>query len=119
MASRGILDEVLLLLAVRLAQPGMLSDIVDAYERLEPPGLGQKPSKDVIQDQLRRLVELRHAWLYTDRRYMLTRSGERVLATAGLRIEVDARRLYLLKETRKRSYRRRSDTRAWPLKQRS
>lgn len=119
MAGSYQIDDILLLLAIRLAQPGQLSDIVEAYERLEPPDLEERPPKPDVKAHIDRLVAQKYAWMYTGRRYMLTRAGDRYLGAAGLRLQLDARRLYLLKETRKRSLSRRSDARDWPLKQQS
>ncbi len=117
MVDRSVVDDILLLLAIKLAQPGRIADVEDAYGRLEPVDMEPAPSKRDIKAHLERLIHQKHVWLYAGSRYMLTRAGERYVALSGLRLDLDMRRLYLLKETRMRSVPRRGDTHDWPLKQ--
>ena len=119
MASRNTIDDILLMGAIKIAQPGILSDIVEAYSRLEPEGLENLPSKFDVRGHLNRLIAAKLVWLYAGRRYMLTKTGERYISTSGLRLDFDGRRLYLLKETRKHSVSTRSDARDRPQNQRS
>jgi hypothetical protein len=105
------------MLAIKLAQPGRIADVEDAYGRLEPEDMGEAPSKRDVKAHLERLIFEKYVWLYAGKRYMLTRAGERYVALSGLRLDLDMRRLYLLKETRMRSLRSRGDTHDWPLKQ--
>lgn len=122
MASKKQIDDILLLLAVQLAQPGLLGDVSQAYERLAPPEAFTAHvewEKADIRARLADLIESRLVWLYVGRRYMLTRNGERYIGSSGLRSQLDGRRMYLLKETRKASVAGRSDARNGPLKQRS
>ena len=121
MASKRQIDDILLLLAVQLAQPGILGDVAQAYVRLEPTDLLADvvlPKHD-IRERLEHLIAQRFVWLYAGRRYMLTRSGERYVGASGLRAQIDSRRLYLLKETRKATLGSRSDARDRQLKQQS
>ena len=110
-------DEILTLAAVKLAQPGLLSDITDAYDRLKPETLDPREAKKDIHDRLARLVMFKLVRLYAGRRYMLTSKGESRMALSGLRVQVDQRRLHLLKETRRNNLAERSDTRDRLLKQ--
>ena len=122
MASKKQIDDILLMLAIQLAQPGILGDVAEAYERLAPADAFEGHAhwdKQDIRIRLEHLIGLRMAWLFAGRRYMLTRNGERYLGNSGLRSQLDGRRLYLLKETRKASVAARSDARDGPLKQRS
>lgn len=116
-------DDILLMLSVQLAQPGVLGDVVLAYERLSPSdasdGGGSGPEKADVRARLEHLVAVKFVWLYAGRRYMLTRAGERYVGRSGLQNQIDSRRLYLLKETRRSSLAVRSDARDGPLKQRS
>lgn len=122
MASKRQVDDILLLLSVQLAQPGLLGDVVQAYQRLEPPDAFSghvEAEKADVRARLEQLVQSNLIWLYAERRYMLTRIGERYIGSSGLRVQLDGRRLYLLKETRRASLRKRSDTRNRPQQQRS
>ncbi len=122
MASKKQVDDILLMLAVQLAQPGILGDVVLAYERLAPPDAFEGHiglQKSDIRARLEHLIAVKFVWLYAGRRYMLTRAGERYVGRSGLQNQIDSRRLYLLKETRKASVAMRSDARDGPLKQRS
>ena len=113
-----VISDILVLLAVKLGEPGLLSDIEEAYRRLDPnPSLGTD-IKPLIKDQLVNLERSRMIHLYSGRRYMLTDKGVDRLAMSGLRAKVDQRRMYLLKETRRNSLAARSDTRNRLLKQR-
>lgn len=117
MADRSQIDDILLLLAIKLSQPGRISDVEDAYLRLEPEDMIGAPSKRDVRSHLERLIFEKYVWLYAGKRYVLTRAGERYIALSGLRLDLDMRRLYLLKETRVRSLSARGDTHDWPLKQ--
>lgn len=122
MAIRRQVDDILLMLSVQLAQPGVLGDVVLAYERLSPSDASDGddgPEKADVRARLEHLVAVKFVWLYVGRRYMLTRAGERYVGLSGLQNQIDSRRLYLLKETRRSSLAVRSDARDGPLKQRS
>lgn len=121
MASKRQIDDILLLLAVKLAQPGILGDVAQAYTRLEPVDLLRDPAlpKDEIRARLEHLIAQRFVWLYAGRRYMITTSGDRYVFASGLRAQIDSRRFYLLKETRKARVLSRSGARDRQLKQQS
>jgi hypothetical protein len=107
----------LVLLSVKLVQPGMLGDVVEGIHRLLPTDVHEKIKKEDIKTHLERLKALDLVFLYEGRRYMLTDNGRDVLFASGIKQKMDARRLHLLKETRRDSYRVRSDARDRSLKQ--
>lgn len=99
------------LMAVKLVQPGMLSDIVSGLIFLVPESLRVRINKENAKKTLERALELGFVRLYEGRRYMLTDLGEGFIAASKLSPQLSARRLFLLKDTRRRSLPLRSDTR--------
>jgi len=115
----SIRDEVLVLFAVKLVQPGMLRDVSEGLERLAPTGLSLFDLKKQVRQRLEEFKEQGVVCLYAGRRYMLTGHGERAVEEAGIRPQIEARRWFLLKETRRAMQSERSDTRDRLLQQQS
>lgn len=97
-------DNVLILLAVRLVQPGMLSDIFSGAVRLSPPDMLINFDKEGVKTALESLIDIGLVDHYATRRYILSPSGENYIAGSGIRAKIDGRRMYLLKETRRNSF---------------
>lgn len=101
----------LVLLALRLVQPGKLSDVVDGVARL----LGSEPTgndfKKVVSHRLEALRESDFVCLYGKQRYMLTNAGKEVVEVTGIKLQIDHRRMFLLKETRRANAKVRSGAR--------
>jgi hypothetical protein len=102
---------LLALMSVKLVQPGLLSDVAEGFTRLDPSNLSAIDTKAKIKAQLDLMIERKLVFLYAHRRYMLTSAGEMVVESSGIREKMEARRLFLLKQTRKASVRSRSGTR--------
>ena len=115
----SIRDEVLVLLALKLVQPGMLRDVADGLERLAPIDMPIAKLKRQVKEQLEEFREQNVVCLYSGRRYMLTARGEEAVAETGIRSQIESRRMFLLKETRRAKHQERSDTRNRPLEQQS
>jgi hypothetical protein len=111
------LEQIVVLMAVRLVQPGMLGDVLEGVQRLLPPSMSDGIDKDEIKAHLERLRELGLVSLYADRRYMLSTTGREYVAETGIKLKIDARRMFLLRETRQRKFKSRSDARDGSLKQ--
>ena len=88
-------------MAVKLVQPGKLADITDGVVRL----IKDSPAYDILKESVRiELESLREGGLvclYHGQRYILTAKGESFVDESGLSYLIEARRMYLLKETRK------------------
>lgn len=110
-------DPSVVLMAVRLIQPGLLGDVYEGVLRLVPTEDSGNISKEDVKAQLLRLKQTGLVMAYEGRRYMLTESGRAFIAELGLKVQIDARRMHLLKETRPRRLRLRSGTRDGSLQQ--
>lgn len=115
----SIRDEALVLFAVKLVQPGMLRDIVEGLERLAPSALPVSQLKISIRAHLEEFRSQGVVTLYSGQRYMLTARGEAAIEESGIRPQIEARRMFLLKETRRVMKSERSDARVRLLQQRS
>jgi hypothetical protein len=101
MADRFAADRYLVAMAVKLVQPGLLSDVVSGVQRLVPNTIDWEVTTERVRYQLQRLRQARLAELYEGRRYMLTARGEQLVSDTGIKLQIDARRMFLLKETRR------------------
>jgi hypothetical protein len=115
--ARTAVDQVVVLMSLKVVQPALLSDVYEGVQRLIPPSVAAAIKKEDIRQQLVRLHELDLVCLYAGRRYMLTDAGRDYVAITGIRLKLDARRMFLLKETRRRNVHLRSGTRDGSLKQ--
>src|SRR5690349_3381649 len=95
------IDQFLVVLALKLVQPARTGDVVEGIKRLLPETLEGEIVNKRVKDQLDRLIAAKFVRIYADRRYELTEEGEEYAAQTGLRMKVDARRMFLLKETRR------------------
>ena len=114
----SIRDEALILFAVKLVQPGMLRDITEGLGRLIPLEIPIEKLKEEVRQNLELFREQGVVCLYAGRRYMLTPRGEAVVEDSGIRPQIEARRMFLLKETRRAMRSERGDTHDRPLLQR-
>lgn len=114
-----IRDEALILFAVKLVQPGMLRDVTEGLQRLAPASVSLTKLKENVKERLEAFREQGFVCLYAGRRYMLTSRGEAAVEESGIRPQIEARRMFLLKETRRSMKSQRSDTRARLLQQQS
>lgn len=105
------LDLMMVLMAIRLVQPGRLADIVEGVSRLTPMDTIYAELKKTVSERINTLRDEGYICLYRGQRYLLTAKGRNVLEDTGIKLKIDARRLFLLKETRKASVALRSNTR--------
>ena len=112
-----LFDSIVTLFAVKLVQPGRKGDIVDGVRRLIKLDVENKKISSTIDQHISDLREGGMVFLYAGTRYMLTARGQSYIEASGIKAKIDARRFYLLKETRKDMQRMRSDTRERPLQQ--
>ena len=97
-------------MAIRLIQPGRLSDVLEGLRLTVENASALNVTKD---DLSRTLGELRSGGLvclYAEQRYELTDKGNAALERAKIKDEVDIRRIFLLKASRRDSSSLRSDT---------
>jgi hypothetical protein len=97
--------QFLVILSVKLVQPGLLGDIAEGVGRISTPSQERDLAKAEVAWYLQRLRELDFVRLYAGRRYMLTDAGEAYVAHTGIKLKIDARRMFLLKETRRSMFR--------------
>lgn len=113
-------NQTITTMAVKLVQPGKISDVTEGVLRLLSQDVGDREKiKSGVQKQLVHLIEAGLVEKYTGGRYVLSANGEAFIESTGIRYLIDARRMYLLKETRKLKSDLRSDTRNRSLRQRS
>lgn len=110
-------DITSVLLAIKLIQPGLLSDVLEGMFRLLPDDFHSSIKKDDLRRQLEILRARKLVCLYEGRRYMLTTPGNDYVSAVEIKQKIDARRLHLLKETRRDRFRKRSGTRDGSLQQ--
>ena len=115
MADTLFADEMVVLLAVKLVQPGQLRDVTEGVIRLIPDLEPQPSLKQGVSRIIGDLREQDLICLYAGSRYMLTGKGQSYVEASGIKAKIDARRFFLLKETRKRNQWARSDARKRPL----
>lgn len=112
-------DQVLILMAVKLVQPGRLGDVTEGVLRLVSKMSFSQPLKALVREVLTDLKSSGYVEVYPVGRYILTEKGQSAIAASGAKANIDSRRFFLLKETRKNMQGKRSDTRNRPLQQRS
>jgi hypothetical protein len=105
------------MIAVKLVQPGLLQDVTEGVQRVAPENLRASVKSDAVRDQLERLRNIGFIELYAGRRYTLTERGNVYITTSGIKYKMDARRLFLLRETRRNMVSGRSGARDGSLKQ--
>lgn len=111
MGPSGLIDDIVIILSLRLAQPAMLGDVYEGVQRLMGKGFPKEYTKDNLHDALLRLEDASVVKAYYRRRYMLTDRGDKLVSQFEMGPQMDARRMFLLKDTRKLTLRQRSDTR--------
>jgi len=104
-------------LAVKLVQPGKLADIVEGVRRILPDNPAYDQLKEDVRKELNTLMMAGLVEQYEGQRYMLTSNGVTQTNSSGIAYLIEARRMYLLKETRKASLRKRGSTRDRSLQQ--
>lgn len=107
----------IIVLAIKLVQPGRLADIVEGVTRLLPNAPDYAALKSGVRKEIQILREAELVQLYEGQRYILTRRGEQLATETGIGHSIEARRMFLLKETRKGRPDRRSSTRVRSLLQ--
>lgn len=112
-------DQVVVLMAVKLVQPGRLGDVVEGLIRLVEKAKFSQALKAQVRTTLSELRDSGYIDVYPVGRYLLTERGQSAIAASGAKANIDSRRFFLLKETRKNMREQRSDTRIRPLQQRS
>lgn len=112
-------DQVVVLMAVKLVQPGRLGDVVEGLIRLVANAKFSQALKARVRTILTELKDGGYVDVYPVGRYVLTEKGQSAIAASGAKANIDSRRFFLLKETRKNMTKERSDTRIRPLQQRS
>jgi hypothetical protein len=108
----------LVVMAVKLVQPGKLSDVVEGLQRIVASTPEYKSLKEGVRSELEQLVISGLVEIYAGQRYMLTSRGEAFSGQTGIEYLIEARRMYLLKETRRTMKSTRSDARNRSLLQR-
>lgn len=117
MAAERNIAAPLVLLAIRLVQPGRLADILEGISRLSEIDVTGPETRKLVSRRLEALREGDFICLYTGQRYMLLPKGSEVVETTGIKLQIDHRRMYLLKETRRGSPKVRSGARDGSLQQ--
>lgn len=107
----------IVLLGVKLVQPGKLADVVEGVRRLLPETPEYDQLKTDVRKELETLAVAGLVKLYAGQRYVLTEKGVFQTNDSGIAYLIEARRMYLLKETRKANLRMRSSTRDRSLQQ--
>jgi hypothetical protein len=105
------LQPVFVLMAIRLVQPGRLADVLEGIQLVIPGAEGDPPNKTKLAQMLGELREQGLVCLYAGQRYELTDRGNSYLESAQIKEEVDTRRIFLLKASRRDNPPVRSDTR--------
>lgn len=116
MANRAV-GSTEVLMAIKLVQPGRLADIADGVQRLLPYEVEVSALKKALARQLPDFRAAGLICLYQGQRYMLTPAGESFMEDTGIRLQIDERRMFLLKETRRANNALRSGARDGLLKQ--
>lgn len=111
------LQPIFVIMAVRLVQPGRLADVLEGVELIIPGAESQSLNKTKLAEMLSELREQGLVCLYAGQRYELTARGNAYLEAAEIKEEVDTRRIFLLKASRRDNPPMRSDTRNGSLKQ--
>lgn len=101
----------IVILSIKLVQPGRLSDIVEGVKRILTDLPDYVALKRSINTELHTLRDNDFICLYEGQRYMLTEKGEHFFQQTGIAYLIEARRMHLLKETRRRNRQVRSGTR--------
>ncbi|WP_144036184.1 hypothetical protein [Sphingomonas jeddahensis] len=101
----------IVVMAVKLVQPGRLGDIVEGVKRILTDVPEYAALKHSVHIEIETLRNNSFLCLYEGQRYMLTDKGEHFFQQTGISYLIEARRMHLLKETRKRNRARRSGTR--------
>jgi hypothetical protein len=99
------------LMALKLVEPGQLRDIAAGLQRLFRSVQSYERAKLIVEDQVPWLRETGLVCLYHGSRYLLTDEGKAFVARTGLWEKLENRRMFLLKESRKSSFKWRSNTR--------
>lgn len=88
-------------MAVKLVQPGRLADVTEGVQRLikNPPSYPNL--KEGVRKELDSLRSSGLVCLYHGQRYVLTSKGEGHINESGIAYLIEARRMFLLKETRR------------------
>lgn len=111
------LRPIFVLMAIRLVQPGRLSDVLEGIKILTPHEKIGEPSKSELSDMLGGLRDKELVCLYAGQRYELTKLGNALLEEAEIKDEIDVRRMFLLKASRRDNPPMRGDTRDGSLEQ--
>jgi hypothetical protein len=98
-------------MAIRLVQPGRISDIIEGIQRLLPYEVNEDRAKRNISQRLQTFRQADLICLYAGQRYLLRPKGQQIIDAAGLKVDIDERRMFLLKETRRANPQMRSDAR--------
>ena len=106
---------IMVLLAIRLVQPGRLGDIAEGVHRLLPYEVDVARLKKALKSRLDEFRDNELICLYAGQRYMLLPKGREIVEEAGIKVAIDDRRMFLLKETRRASQVRRGDAREGSL----
>lgn len=115
--ARSRIQPIIVLMAIRLVQPGRLSDVLEGMELIAPDVVGENLDKGSLSEMLSELREEDFVCLYSGQRYELTGKGNTALEAADIKDEIDIRRIFLLKASRRDNPPWRSDTRDGSLKQ--
>lgn len=111
------LRPIFVVMAIRLVQPGRLSDVLEGIGLIIPDAGNNPISKDEVSKMLGTLREQDLVCLYGGQRYELTSKGNVFLEGAEIKDEIDIRRVFLLKASRRDNPPSRSDTRDGSLQQ--
>lgn len=77
-------DEMVVLLAVKLVQPGQLKDVTEGVLRLVPSLGNQLRMKDNVSRLINDLRERDLICLYAGSRYLLTEKGQSSIESTGI-----------------------------------
>lgn len=105
------------MLALKLVQPAQQKDIAEGMRRLFSKIESYERAKFLVDEQIHALRDKGLVSLYYGSRYVLTESGRDFVSRTGLLEKLENRRMYLLKETRRNRFSRRSDALDGSLKQ--
>lgn len=111
------IDPVTVAMSVKLVQPGILSDVAAGLHRIVGGDHLDKIELNMISEHLQRLISENFVYIYSGRRYALTDEGERWFRFIQINHHLDARRMFLLRETRRTKQIKRSGTRERSLNQ--
>jgi hypothetical protein len=115
--ARSTISATDILLAIRLVQPGRLQDVAEGLRRLLPYEIDIFQIKPQLASRLQSFREAEFVCLYQGQRYMLTQLGRDYISDTGIKLQIDDRRMYLLKETRRANPKLRSGARDGSLQQ--